>query len=400
VRVNVCQNHAVARFLVVVLPVPSHLNPTVAIGQALSITGHEVAYCGPRSDLGALLEPGDAIYPTGKRYYRPDTGLGMASIQFLWDEFVLPCNRFILDAVDRAMVDFRPDVVVTDQYALAGGLVAHGRGVRWVSLCTGMLELTPPPPDELPGLEDFVRDRVARVWALAGRDVEPALDLRFSPHLVIGLTTAALTADAAIPPQCALVGPALGTRPPMPGFAWHDWDPGRRHVLVTVGTMSAQMAEDFYRRMVLALEPLTDHTQALIVAPPELIPTPAPNVHVAPRVPVVELLPRVDAVVCHGGMNTVTEALAHGVPLVLAPMRRDQPTIARQVAAAGAGIAVPFASATAPQLRAAVEAVLREPSYRRRAQAVGDSFAAAGGARAAAAHLVALAGTGRTAHPR
>jgi UDP:flavonoid glycosyltransferase YjiC (YdhE family) len=50
------------------------------------------------------------------------------------------------------------------------------------------------------------------------------------------------------------------------------------------------------------------------------------------------------AVVCHGGHNTVCEAVAHGVPLVVTPIRDDQPIIARQVADAGAGIRLHFAS--------------------------------------------------------
>ena len=54
----------------------------------------------------------------------------------------------------------------------------------------------------------------------------------------------------------------------------------------------------------------------------------------------LELLPELDAVLCHGGMGTVTEALAHGVPLVVAPIRADQPAVARQVTQAGAGLEV------------------------------------------------------------
>jgi zeaxanthin glucosyltransferase len=53
---------------------------------------------------------------------------------------------------------------------------------------------------------------------------------------------------------------------------------------------------------------------------------------------------------------------------------------------------VRFARATPQRLRAAVTAVLDEPAYRTAAGRVGASFAAAGGAPAAAAHLARLAG--------
>ena len=71
--------------------------------------------------------------------------------------------------------------------------------------------------------------------------------------------------------------------------------------------------------------------QAIIVGPPDLLPDPPGNVLVVPSVPMLALLPRLDAVISHGGMNTVCETLAHGVPLVLAPIRHDQPVVASQV---------------------------------------------------------------------
>lgn len=387
--VNAWHNPAVARFLFVVLPVASHLNGPVAISQQLAADGHEVAWCGPQRDLRPLVGPEATIYPTGKRYYRPDDESGMAAVRALWDGHVVPCNRFILDTVERAVVDFRPDVVVADQYALAGALAAHRHGLPWATVCVGMLELT-PPTREMPEFTEFVRERMAQVWAMTDLPVDESLDLRFSPYLVLGLTSSALTGAAPVPTHSALVGPALGERPAVAEFAWPGWDPARRHVLVTVGTMALHLARDFYARMVVALAPLADRVQALFIAPPELVPDPPANVVVAPRVPVLELMPRLDAVVSHGGLNTVTEALYHGVPMILAPIRHDQPTVARQVADAGAGIEISFWSGTPGEYCAALAAVLDEPGYRENARRVGESFTTAGGARAAAARLLSL----------
>jgi UDP:flavonoid glycosyltransferase YjiC (YdhE family) len=102
-------------------------------------------------------------------------------------------------------------------------------------------------------------------------------------------------------------------------------------------------------------------------------------------------MPRLDAVVSHGGLNTVCEALAHGLPLVIAPIKGDQPINAAQVAAAGAGIRVRFARTRPGPLRDAVLAVLDDPSYRAAAARVRESFSAAGGAQAAAGLLEELA---------
>ncbi|MEO7261320.1 MAG: glycosyltransferase [Jatrophihabitantaceae bacterium] len=382
-----------ARFLIVVLPLTGHLNAALALGQALAAGGQNVAWCGPETALRPLVGPDARIYPTGTRSYRQDTGTGLESARALWTGYLIPLNRFILDPVDAAVAEYRPDVVVADQYAVAGGLAAHRRGLRWATLCTGAMELT-PPSWELPGHQEWVAEQLARLWAKAGLPVDAAIDLRFSPYLVLALTSSALVGTAPLPPRCRLVGPVLGERPTDPAFPWQDWDLDRQHVLITVGTLAEHLARDFYARMLAALEPLAGQVQPVLVAPAEVVPDPPGWLLVAARVPMLDLLPELDAVVCHGGMGTVTEALTHGVPLVVAPIRHDQPAVAAQVARAGAGIAVSFSSASAAELGSAVTAVLTEPAYRAAAHRVAESFTAAGGGAAAVAELAALAAAG------
>jgi UDP:flavonoid glycosyltransferase YjiC (YdhE family) len=95
-----------------------------------------------------------------------------------------------------------------------------------------------------------------------------------------------------------------------------------------------------------------------------------------------------DAVVCHGGHNTVCESLWHGLPLVVAPIRDDQPIVAQQAADTGAGLRVRFNRVDAARLARSVEAVLdRSQGHRAAAETVGRSFRAAGGAERAADHL-------------
>jgi MGT family glycosyltransferase len=384
--------NGVARFLFVVVPVVARLWPAVAIGDALAAAGHDVAWCGPESDLRPLVRPGAVIYPTGKRSYRQTVQMGTAAVRELWDEYVLPLNRFMQDPVDRAVAEYQPDVVLADQYALAGTLAAEKHGVRWATLAAGVLELTPPADD--PGLQEWVRSKLARMRATAGLPADDCLDLRFSPYLVIATTTQALTGTAPMPEHCVLIGAALGSRRTDPSFSWDWWDPGRRHVLVTAGTLSAHLVYGFVARVMAALEPMASRVQVVLNAAADTMPDPPPNVLVAPRVPMLDLMPRLDAVICQAGQSTVNEALTHGVPLVVAPIRLGELATAEQVTRAGAGITVSFTAATPAQLAAAVTAVLDEPRYRARARRIGEEFSAAGGTGAAAAHLVALADRG------
>jgi zeaxanthin glucosyltransferase len=388
VNVNVCHDNGVSRFLFVIVPVVARLFPAVAIGDALAAQGHDVAWCGPESDLRPLVGPDMTIYPTGKRSYRAFREVGTAAVRELWEEYVLPLNRFISGPVDRAVAEYQPDVIVADQYALAGALAAGRHGAAWATLCAGVLELTPP---EDPGLQEWVGSKLAGVREAAGLPAAGHLDLLFSPSLVIATTALALTGPVPMPQQCVLVGAALGPRRADPGFSWDWWDPGARHVLVTAGTLSDHLVRGFIARMMTALEPMAGRVQVVLNAAADAVPDPPPHVLVAPRVPMLDLMPRLDAVVCQAGQSTVNEALLHGVPMVVAPIRLGELAVAQQVVRAGAGRAVSFADASPVQLGAAVAAVLGEPGYRQRAREISAEFAAAGGTGAAAAHLAALA---------
>jgi UDP:flavonoid glycosyltransferase YjiC (YdhE family) len=79
------------------------------------------------------------------------------------------------------------------------------------------------------------------------------------------------------------------------------------------------------------------------------------------------------------------------VPLVVAPVRDDQPVIADQVVRGGAGVRVRFGRAGSPAIGEAVHTVLTDPSYRTAAARFRSLFAAAGGVAAAADHVEKLA---------
>jgi zeaxanthin glucosyltransferase len=391
-----------SRFLFFVLPLTGHIYPAGAVAQALIEQGHEVAWVGSQARLRPLIGADTTVYPTGMRPYRGRADTGLASVRSLWTEFVVPYTRFTLPSVRKAVDAYAPDVLVVDQHALAGALVAEQHGLPWATLASSSIELG-EPFRKLPKVDAWFRGHLATVRAQAGLPADDVPDLRFSPYLVIALTSRALTGELAFPDHFALVGPAISARPPGPDFPWDFLDPRRRHVLVTVGTMAENNATDstdFYSRAIGALADPGDCVQGIVIAPPGAVHDPPGHILVTPRVPLLELMPHLDAVVCHGGLNTVCETLSYGVPLVIAPLTRDQPINAAQVVAAGAGLRVSFARVRPEQLRAAVTEVLDNPAYAAAAGRVRESFVAAGGAATAADRLGELAGRSQLAESR
>ncbi|UQZ80973.1 Oleandomycin glycosyltransferase [Paenibacillus konkukensis] len=96
-------------------------------------------------------------------------------------------------------------------------------------------------------------------------------------------------------------------------------------------------------------------------------------------VPQLEVLQRAKLFITHGGMNSASEGLYYGVPLIVLPQGADQPMVARRVAEIGAGIHLKQEGLTARDLREAAEHVFEDASIREACVEIGDSFRTAGG---------------------
>jgi UDP:flavonoid glycosyltransferase YjiC (YdhE family) len=87
-----------------------------------------------------------------------------------------------------------------------------------------------------------------------------------------------------------------------------------------------------------------------------------------------ELLPGCAAVVTHAGLGTTLRALAHGIPLLMLPLGRDQNFNATRVTQLGAGIHLP-ADAGPKRIRAALSELLGDPGFAVSASGLADRIA-------------------------
>lgn len=383
------------RFLFVVPPFAGHVHPTVSVARKLTARGHAVAWAAHARGMRHLLPDDAEMMPldddgsdraAGELVERAKRLRGLESLQFLWEQMLLPLARGTFPRLLDIMTTYAPDVVIADHQALAGAFAARRLGVRFATFCTTSASIVDPLAD-LPKVKEWIDLEIARLERDAGLEPLPSPDT--SPHLVVVFSTETLVGEDHLwPEHFRFVGPSIQDRPDSTPFPWSELK-DRPRIFVSLGTISASNGTSFYEALASGLGDLD--VQVILAAPPSLVPDPPRNFVVRERVPQLALLPHVDAVLCHGGHNTVCEALAHGLPLVVAPIRDDQPVVAGQVVRAGAGIRIRYGRVSLESLRAAVLRVLREPEFRRGAARIRASFASAGGALAAADALEAMA---------
>lgn len=91
------------------------------------------------------------------------------------------------------------------------------------------------------------------------------------------------------------------------------------------------------------------------------------NIILAPTVPQIEILKRASVFITHGGMNSTSETVHFGVPVVCIPLAADQPLVARRIANdLGFGIKLCFVNLTSELIRNAVHTVLNDFTYHER----------------------------------
>jgi MGT family glycosyltransferase len=96
----------------------------------------------------------------------------------------------------------------------------------------------------------------------------------------------------------------------------------------------------------------------------------------------IAVLQCADVFLTHCGMNSVSEALYYGIPLVMFPQTPEQQGVANRVRELHAGI---FLEGTTPEaIREAVQTALAQQELKAGAEAIGQSFHKCGGAARAA----------------
>jgi MGT family glycosyltransferase len=102
------------------------------------------------------------------------------------------------------------------------------------------------------------------------------------------------------------------------------------------------------------------------------------NIQIYESVDQMAVLSIADAFITHCGMNSASEGLYFGVPLVLFPQTPEQDAVAKRTEELGAGVRL--GSISEEDVLDALTKVINEPQYKEAALRISESFKACGGA--------------------
>jgi sterol 3beta-glucosyltransferase len=405
------------------------VQPFVALGRALSDTGHEVLVAGPARYASLAAATGVPFAPVDDRWNRladePRVQEALATnyrgpaAKRTAVEVVRRTRRSIAAALDdiTAAVPARTDVVV-HHALLPGQHLAEALGVPSVPVA---LQPNWVPTDDFPcpmwapsWLPASLNRLSYRPAALAPRMLLGAVGARWRARLGLGprrgsgdpfrrpdggpaLVLQAFSrhvlpqpadwpAHAPVTGYWTLAGEDRGPSPALAGFL----DGGAPPIYVGFGSMRGRDPEaigEVVRRTVRA----TGLRAVVATGAGGIAMAGSDSVHVVEDAPHHWLLPRTAAIVHHGGAGTTAGALLAGRPQVICPFTGDQPFWAERMRSVGvAPDPVPQRLITAERLVAAVEATTSDARTARRAAEIGELVRSEDGARRAVELLLEL----------
>lgn len=387
------------RVLIAVWPLNAHLFPSVPLAWALQARGHEVLVASHHTLAGDITAAGLQAVALGTpgtapdlsalaSYMMPDTtrealesALGIDPADDTWRTFTtwaIASSQIFLprdgdgesawvsvEALVSLARQWKPDLVLWDPNMPAAAVAARVCGAVQARFLWG--------PDQLGWAENFISERswpgVTHPMVELIRPAAQRYGVPVDRELLLGQFTIDPT-----PHGMRLRVP--GTRVidvrkiPYAGAAevpsWLLTEPERPRVAVSLGTTQRKFNNDYdivgpLLEVVGALDIEAIGTLDAVQLEGVTVP---PNMRVVEFVPLTTLLPSCAAIVHHGGIGTLSTAIAYGVPHLVVTRKRAAAyaTNAEFIGNSGAGLA--FDVETGPQeLAKQLLRVIDDPAF-------------------------------------
>lgn len=323
-----------AKIVFFCIPAHGHTNPTLGVVRELTARGNQVWYYS-YDLMREKIESAGAVFVSCDDYdmeqrLTPKDAVRLGKDMAFSIRILVDTTLALDDKVCAAVERLRPDCIVADSMAVWGKAVAMKLGIPFVSSTTtfafnrysarimkqsagsmaGMLLSIPKIHKEIRRLQK------------KGYPVRSFLDLIQNDdhtHTIVYTSPAFQPCADTFSDMYAFVGPSIR---PASGEIVKIRE---KLIYISMGTVNNDMLP-LYRRCIAALA-RTGHQVILSVG--ALVPTDAfgdlpAHIEVFPQVDQIAVLQKADVFLSHCGMNSVSESLYYGVPLIMLPQTKEQ----------------------------------------------------------------------------
>lgn len=406
------------KFGVLCSPVPGHINPMCTIGRELKRQGHEVVFFNIIDQQTKIEKEGlnfvaigEDHFPVGSwsKYWGPLSKQdGLRAIWGTMKVHVIVAEVMCRD-IPPHVEKLGIDCLLIDQVQFQGFAIANKCQIPFISIACALVlnedpDLVVPPPfvpwGPCHGLAKIknvigyflyrqfsypvlkVGNKYARSW---GQTEAKSLEDSFSPLLQIAPISALVDFHRQkLPFNFHYCGAFVDRDRPVCEFPYELLD-DRPIVYASLGTLQ-NGKEIIYKKIDEAFKKINTHQLIISLGTAENKFDKSQFEHakiVVDFAPQIDLIEKADIVITHAGMNTCSESLYFGKPMLAIPITNDQPAVAKRIEHHRLGRMLNLKKISAQKIRHELQTLARDPKFKENTQRVQAKIAQEGGVKKA-----------------
>ena len=374
------------------IPAHGHTNPTLGVVRELVSCGHQVWYYS-YNIMRDKIESAGATFVSCDDYdmeqrLSPKDAARLGKDLAYSTKILVDTTLALDDKVCADMEQLKPDCIVADSMATWGKAVAMKLGIPFVSSTTTFAF----NQHSAKIMKQSFRELFKMIFSMPkiskqikrlqskGYPIKSILDIiqnDDNTHTVVYTSPEFQPCSETFSDKYAFVGPSI--RPATDRFEKKR----NKLIYITMGTVNNDMMP-LYKKCLSALAD-TDYQVIMsvgnMVSIEEFGELPE-NISVFSHVDQIAVLQQADVFVSHCGMNSVSESLYFGVPLVMLPQTAEQGGVAERVYQLGAGMKLK--KSDAPSILSTINKIFADNTYKQNANELANGFKRCSGAKGAA----------------
>ena len=374
------------------IPAHGHTNPTLGVVRELIARGHSVWYYSfdmmkdKIEDTGAVYVSCDEFSKTS---LKPEDGAKISRDIGFSAKVIADTTLALDERVCRDMGEIKPDCIVADSMAFWGKAAALKLNIPFVSSTTTFAFNRYSSGIMKRG----IKETLSMIFSMpkANREIKRLRDRGYPVNGILDIISNDNDTDTIVytsrmfqpcsetfSDKYAFVGPSI--RPSEEDFKKTK----EKLIYISMGTVNNSMPE-LYKNCIDAFKD-SKYQVVMSVGKTGCIYTDAENISVFETVDQIAVLKKADLFISHCGMNSVSESLYFGVPLLMIPQTGEQFGVALRAQQLGSGLILE--EVTAKNIASMAEKILTDKSFKTNAEKISGDFKKCSGAVGAAEKII------------